>query len=83
LLSGNYFMQIQVLLFGGLADIAGSSVSVTNVTDTDSLIHVLLREHPGLADIKYVIAVNKQVVNKNTSLHADSVVALLPPFSGG
>lgn len=76
-------MQIQVVLFGRLADIAGNSVFVNDVSDTDSLVNWLHTYYPELADTKYVIAVNRQVINQNTGLTADSVVALLPPFSGG
>lgn len=76
-------MSIRIILFGRLADIAGSSVSVNDVADTDGLISILNKTYPALAESKYVIAVNKQVVNSNTSLNENSVVALLPPFSGG
>jgi molybdopterin synthase sulfur carrier subunit len=38
---------------------------------------------PALAGMKYIIAVDKQVIIKNTILNNNSVVALLPPFSGG
>jgi molybdopterin synthase sulfur carrier subunit len=43
----------------------------------------LHRTYPALAESKYVIAVNKQVITSNTSLDENSVVALLPPYSGG
>jgi len=76
-------MSIKIILFGKLADIAGGSVSVNNVTDTDSLINVLNKDYPALTDTKYVIAVDKQVINGNTVLNKNSTVALLPPFSGG
>jgi len=76
-------MSVKIILFGKLADIAGGSVSVNNVTDTDSLINVLHKDYPEIANIKYVIAVDKQVINGNTALNKKSMVALLPPFSGG
>ena len=76
-------MSVKIILFGKLADIAGGSVSVDNVADTDSLINVLQKDYPGLANAKYVIAVDKQVINENTPLNKKSMVALLPPFSGG
>ena len=76
-------MSIQIILFGQLADIAGNSVSVDNVADTDSLINKLHASYPALAETKYAIAVNKQVITSNTSLNEYTVVALLPPFSGG
>jgi len=76
-------MKLEVLMFGRLADIAGNSFTVKDVADTDRLINTLHKTYPALADIKYVIAVNKQVITSNTLLNEDSVVALLPPFSGG
>ena len=76
-------MNIKVILFGKLSDIAGSAVSVNDVADTDSLVNTLHRNYPALANIKYLIAVDKQVIRENTTLNNNSVVALLPPFSGG
>jgi molybdopterin converting factor small subunit len=76
-------MSIKIILFGKLADIAGNSVSVKNVADTDSLVNALHKDYPGLAAAKYVIAVDKQVIKGNTVLSNNSTVALLPPFSGG
>ena len=76
-------MSLKVIMFGKLADIAGNSVSVNDVNDTDSLIISLHKDYPALADTKYVVAVDKQVIKENTILNNNSVVALLPPFSGG
>ena len=76
-------MSIHIIFFGGLADIAGNSVYVNDVADTDSLINALHKSYPALAEAKYVIAVNKQLITSNTLLIENSVVALLPPFSGG
>ena len=76
-------MSIKIILFGKLADIAGNSVSVTNVADTDRLVDALHKDYPALANTKYVIAVDKQVITENTILNNNSTVALLPPFSGG
>ena len=77
-----YFMSLKVIMFGRLADIAGNSISV-NARDTDSLITILHKNYPALANTKYLIAVNKQIINGNTVLDNNSIVALLPPFSGG
>ena len=76
-------MSIHIILFGQLADITGNSVFVDNIADTDSLINKLHTAYPALAETKYAIAVNKQLITSNTSLNENSVVALLPPFSGG
>jgi molybdopterin synthase sulfur carrier subunit len=76
-------MSIKVILFGKLSEIAGSPVSLNDVSDTDGLVKALHKNYPALAGTKYVIAVDKQVVDGNTVLHNNSIVALLPPFSGG
>lgn len=75
-------MSLKVIMFGRLADIAGNSVFV-NARDTDSLVTILHKDYPALANTKYVIAVDKQIINGNTVLETNSIVALLPPFSGG
>ena len=76
-------MSLKVILFGKLVDIAGNSVSVDKAKDTDSLVNSLNKTYPALAATKYVIAVNKKVINRNTVLDSNSEIALLPPFSGG
>jgi molybdopterin converting factor small subunit len=76
-------MPVNIIVFGQLADITGSSLSLDNVADTDSLMQELNKLYPALAEKKYAVAVDKQVVNKNISLTSDNTVAILPPFSGG
>jgi sulfur-carrier protein len=76
-------MRLHVILFGRLADIAGSSVFVNGAVDTDSLIKTLQNTYPALAESKYAIAVDKHIITSNTLLSENSVIALLPPFSGG
>jgi len=76
-------MSIRIILFGRLAEIAGNSVSIDDVVDTDSLVNALNKDYPALNNTKYVIAVDKQVIKENTVLNKKSMVALLPPFSGG
>ena len=76
-------MSVKIILFGKLADIAGSTVSIDNIADTDSLVDSLNKRYPGLASTKYMIAVDKQLVTENTVINEKSMVALLPPFSGG
>ena len=76
-------MTLNIIIFGRLTDIAGSSLTLENIADTNNLVKELHILYPDLADAKYVIAVDKKVVNKNTTLTENSIVALLPPFSGG
>ncbi len=77
-------MQIQVMIFGQLTDIINNNtLTVTGIADTNSLVSELNKRYPAFADAKYIMAVNKQTVTANTALKEDSIVALLPPFSGG
>ena len=76
-------MPVNIIAFGKLSDITGSSLSIKYVGDTDTLIKELHNIYPALAETKYVIAVDKKIVNQNTKLPENSQVALLPPFSGG
>ena len=75
---------MEILLFGQLADIAGGAKArVDVVSDTDSLRAMLEERYPGLKKIKYMLAVNKQIVQSNTVLNGNETIALMPPFSGG
>ncbi|TDX01233.1 MoaD/ThiS family protein [Dinghuibacter silviterrae] len=72
-----------VLVFGQIAELCGSPTLTAEAPDTDTLDTVLKSRYPGLAGLTYVIAVDQKTVRANTPLHSSSVVALLPPFSGG
>ena len=76
-------MQVNIIVFGQLTDIMGTSLSIDNIADTDNLVKELNKRYPVLMDKKYVMAVDKQVVIKNIALTGHNMVALLPPFSGG
>lgn len=75
---------IQLLTFGQLTDITGqNSMQMENVHDTDQLNAMLIDLYPELADSKYMVAVNMEIIRGNVKLNPGDVVALLPPFSGG
>ena len=75
---------IDLLAFGQLTDITGqSSLQMQVVNDTDELKAMLVEKYPKLAQSKYLIAVNMEVIRGNVKLNPGDVVALLPPFSGG
>lgn len=77
-------MKVSILFFGQLTDVTGVNVlALHDVTDTDSAIAVLHQRYPALAQSKYVVAVDQEVISGNTTLSENSMVALLPPFSGG
>ena len=76
--------MINVLLFGMIKDITGSNnILLNEVNDTNELIHKLHSMFPLLTEAKYIIAVNRDVIQENTVLQENAEVALLPPFSGG
>jgi len=76
-------MQVQVIIFGQLVEVAGDTITLENVCDTDSLRKLLEERYPSLQNRKYVIAVDQKISTNNIALTASSDVALLPPFSGG
>jgi sulfur-carrier protein len=76
-------MPVNIIIFGRLTDIAGNTLALDNIADTNSLVKELHIRYPALAEVKYAIAVDKKLVNENTTLSENSIVALLPPFSGG
>ena len=51
--------------------------------DSDGLLEALSNAFPVLEDLKFSLAVDKQLVQKNTVLKGTEEIALLPPFSGG
>jgi molybdopterin converting factor small subunit len=77
-------MQINVVAFGMLKDITGAaSLRLSDVLDTNAVVKEMNRMFPSLIDSKYLIAVEKEIVNENTILKDNYTVALLPPYSGG
>ncbi|QNA46229.1 MoaD/ThiS family protein [Lacibacter sediminis] len=76
-------MRVEVLFFGKLVDIAGTSLVLNNIISTDELLEQLRLQFPALAAEKFIMAVNKKTISANTPLTDNCTVVLLPPFSGG
>ncbi len=75
---------MEILFFGQLADMVGKpSWQTDTVQDTDALKARLEATFKGLQQVKYMIAVNKKMVQTNTTLSCTDSIALMPPFSGG
>ena len=74
---------MNIIFFGHLTELAGNSLVLDDVSDTDELVKVLHGLYPVLENTKYIIAVNKKMISGNSILDQDSIIALLPPFSGG
>ena len=77
-------MPVQIKIFGQLTDIIKShELTLDGIADTNGLVSELNKRYPSLSASRYIMAVNKQTITSNTVLDKDSIVALLPPFSGG
>ena len=76
-------MSVDVLFFGKLVEIAGTSLTIDDVQSTDELLEQLRQQFPALAAEKFIVAVDKKTITANTSLSNNCTVALLPAFSGG
>ena len=76
-------MRVNVMAFGSLTDIIGTSFKVEDVSDTDALLRELANRYPQLKNSKYAVSVNKKMINSNTALDENDTVALMSPFSGG
>ena len=77
-------MKVNVLIFGPLKEVTGTnSCEVNDVRDTNEMIEKMNAMYPGLNKKKFLIAVEKEIVQGNTSLNNNFTVALLPPYSGG
>jgi molybdopterin converting factor small subunit len=77
-------LNINVMLFGNITDITGTqSLVLSNVASTYELKSQMGKLYPALNDIIYSVAVNKHIVQEDTTLEDGDTVALLPPFSGG
>jgi len=77
-------MKINVLFFGILSDITGKSkLTFDNIPNTEELLLHLESEYTALKNIKYLISVNKKLVNSNLMFKDGDEIALMPPFAGG
>ena len=77
-------MKVKVLLFGIFSERADTSkIIVEDVKDKNELMQRIGMEYPFLKEMKYLIAVNREVIKNNIALKDDDEIALLPPFAGG
>lgn len=76
-------MQINIITFGRLSDLIGAGITLYDIADTDSLKMELSRLYPALTGSGYVLAVDRELITENRVLTHNSIVAVLPPFSGG
>lgn len=82
--------QVQVLLFGRLADLvakAEQSVSITGEIPASDLYAQLYSDNPELPsldkDPSIKVAVNKSLVSWDSNIKPGDEVAFMPPVTGG
>ena len=76
-------MAVKIQLFGQLKQITGESEVIAEATDTDGLMNELTVRFPILENLTCLIAVDRTIVQSNTTIEAGQELALLPPYSGG
>ena len=75
---------MDILVFGQLTDITGTrNLRLTGIPDTSALVMELNRKFPALKDACYIMAVDKTIITENAVIEENSIIALMPPFSGG
>jgi molybdopterin synthase catalytic subunit len=81
-------MQVRVLFFGVLKDLAGRSSDLLSLPDHASAADVITHYEQRLSAVKGIrnsiaISVNQEYASPEMKLHSGDEIALLPPVSGG
>jgi len=77
-------MEIEIISFGKISEfISNQRIIVDGVNDTDGLKTHLEATFPLLSGTKYKFALNKTIVQGNSQITHNDIVAIMPPFSGG
>jgi len=77
-------MEVNVLFFGVLAEVAGTSRKhYLAIRSFDDLKHRLTDDFPEIVHYNFRFAVNSEITNENASLKDGDEIACLPPFAGG
>jgi len=74
---------MRILLFGMIAERAGANEVQVDTATVAALREALIARIPGLAAMRYAIAVDRRVVVGDQALTGAEEVAVLPPFAGG
>lgn len=75
---------MKILFFGQLVEVVGAKeLIIEGIKDIDALTSSLHQQFPLLAQSKYLIVVDQEVISDSRDLQEHNIVALLPPFSGG
>jgi molybdopterin converting factor small subunit len=76
--------KFEVKAFGMIAEKIGTdTIQVIGIETIEELKIYLNEQFPNLKDMKFSIALDKQIIQDAGEIPSGSEVALLPPFSGG
>ncbi len=77
-------MQVKVLFFGVLSEVAGTDCRhYGDVGSISGLKFRILDEFPGMEHYNYRISLNGEITDDDRSLNDNDEVAFMPPFAGG
>jgi molybdopterin synthase sulfur carrier subunit len=77
-------MEIEIISFGQIAEfINNQKIDIAGISDTDAFKQYLENQFPALKGMKYKLALNKNIVQENTEITNNAIIAIMPPFSGG
>ena len=74
---------MDVLLFGLIAEKAGTDRLSISAPDTAAMMQALEGRIEGLSTLSYALAVDRKITKGNVTLNGSEEIALLPPFAGG
>lgn len=74
---------MDILLFGSIAEKAGSPILRLEASSLAELHAALIARVPELRTMRYAIAVDRRVVTTDLVLTGSEEIAVLPPFAGG
>lgn len=80
-------MQIQVLLFGIVADLVGENSIILDIVEKSSVASFkeqMISEYPQLKSYTtYAVAINEVYAQNDAVIKANDIIAIIPPVSGG
>jgi sulfur-carrier protein len=77
-------MEVNVLFFGVLSEVAGTSFKhYFDVKTINDLKLRIIDDFPELVHYSFRISVNNEITDDNLILESGDEIALLPPFAGG
>ena len=76
--------KIEIRFFGQLTDLTKSEVIfLEDLSDTEQVKKRVLELYPSLAITTFMMALNNTMIKEKMNVDANSVIAFMPPFSGG